>query len=230
MLDNRTLGAMPALPLCQCKSYPLKWKRLVSFEGGLWYQMDPIGSHGSSYNILWLSLLAFLTACYCTLDHSLTSYCFPGGSAGEESTYNAGDLGSIPGLGRSPRERKDYPLQYSSLGNSMVRIVHRVANSQTQRSGFHFNFHMYSHIFFNLHLQIFLLRRTFTLCCLIKCNEFWHLWFCHIGSINSHPQKIISKGENWVLRCCTIFLPSRNRFLNFFACLLFCVRGALTEF
>ena len=119
MLDNRTLGAMPALPLCQCKSYPLKWKRLVSFEGGLWYQMDPIGSHGSSNNILWLSLLAFLTACYCTLDHSLTSYCFPGGSAGEESTYNAGDLGSIPGLGRSPGEGNGYPLQYSGLENSM---------------------------------------------------------------------------------------------------------------
>ena len=45
MLDNRTLGAMPALPLCQCKSYPLKWKKLVSFAGGLWYQVDPIGSH-----------------------------------------------------------------------------------------------------------------------------------------------------------------------------------------
>ena len=44
---------------------------------------------------------------------------FPGGSAGEVSTYNVGDFGSIPGLGRSPGEGKGYPLQYSGLENSM---------------------------------------------------------------------------------------------------------------
>ena len=38
---------------------------------------------------------------------------FSGSSAGKESTYNVGDLGSIPGLGRSPGEGNDYPLQYS---------------------------------------------------------------------------------------------------------------------
>ena len=41
---------------------------------------------------------------------------FPCGSAGIESACNAGDLGSVPGLGRSPGEGKDYPLQYSGLG------------------------------------------------------------------------------------------------------------------
>ena len=41
------------------------------------------------------------------------------GSAGKESTCNAGDLGSIPGLERSPGEGKGYPLQYSGLENSM---------------------------------------------------------------------------------------------------------------
>ena len=45
--------------------------------------------------------------------------CFPCGSAGEESACNAGHLGSIPGLGRSPGEGKGYPLQYSGLENSM---------------------------------------------------------------------------------------------------------------
>ena len=40
---------------------------------------------------------------------------FPCGSAGKESAYNAGDLGSIPGLGRSHGEGKGYPLQYSGL-------------------------------------------------------------------------------------------------------------------
>ena len=44
---------------------------------------------------------------------------FPCGSAGKESTCSAGDLGSIPGLGRSPGEGKGYPLQYSGLENSM---------------------------------------------------------------------------------------------------------------
>ena len=44
---------------------------------------------------------------------------FPGGSAGEESTRNAGDRGLIPGLGRSPGEGKGYPLQYSGLEKSM---------------------------------------------------------------------------------------------------------------
>jgi len=39
----------------------------------------------------------------------------PGGSAGEESAHNVGDLDSIPGLGRSPREGKGYPLHYSCL-------------------------------------------------------------------------------------------------------------------
>ena len=43
---------------------------------------------------------------------------FPGGSAGKESTCNVGDLGLIPGLGRSPGEGKGYLLQYSGLENS----------------------------------------------------------------------------------------------------------------
>ena len=65
---------------------------------------------------------------------------FPSGSAGKESTCNVGDLGSIPGLGRSPGEGKGYPLQYCSLENSMDCTVHGVAKSQTQLNGFHFHF------------------------------------------------------------------------------------------
>ena len=63
---------------------------------------------------------------------------FPDGSADKESTCNAGDLGSIPGLGRTPGEGKGYPLQYSGLENSMGYIVHGVANSWTRLSNFHF--------------------------------------------------------------------------------------------
>ena len=54
---------------------------------------------------------------------------FPGGSASKESACNAGDLGSIPGLGRLPGEGNSYPLQYSGLENSMHCIVHGVADT-----------------------------------------------------------------------------------------------------
>ena len=61
---------------------------------------------------------------------------FSYGSGGEESACNAGDLGLIPGLGRSPGEGDGYPLQYSSLENSRDRgpweaTVHGVAKSWT---------------------------------------------------------------------------------------------------
>ena len=62
---------------------------------------------------------------------------FPCGSAGKESACNAGDLGSIPGLGRSPGEGNGYPFQYSGLENSRDCIVHGVAKSHTQMSDFH---------------------------------------------------------------------------------------------
>ena len=58
----------------------------------------------------------------------------PGGSDGKESACNAGDLGSIPGSGRSPGEGKGYPVQYSCQENPMDRgawqaTVHGVAKS-----------------------------------------------------------------------------------------------------
>ena len=54
----------------------------------------------------------------------------PCGSAGKESACNAGDLGLIPRLGRSPGEGNGYPLQYSGLENSMDCTVHGVAKSR----------------------------------------------------------------------------------------------------
>ena len=56
---------------------------------------------------------------------------FPCGSTGKESACNEGDLGSIPGLGRSPGEGKGYPLQYSVLKNSMDCIVNGVEKMDT---------------------------------------------------------------------------------------------------
>ena len=54
---------------------------------------------------------------------------FPDSSVGKEFTCNAGDLGLIPGLGRSPGEGKGYALQYSGLENFMDCIVHGVTKS-----------------------------------------------------------------------------------------------------
>ena len=70
---------------------------------------------------------------------------FPGGSGGKESACNVGDLGLIPGLGRSPGEWNGYPLQYSCLENSTDRgawqtTVHGVPKNWTQLSNFHFYF------------------------------------------------------------------------------------------
>jgi len=68
---------------------------------------------------------------------------FSCGSAGKESAHNAGNLGSIPGLGRSPGEGKGYPLQYSGLENSMDCIAHRVAKKWTRLRDFHSTFKRY---------------------------------------------------------------------------------------
>ena len=77
-----------------------------------------------------------------TLNLSLGN--FPGGSDCKASTRNAGDLGSIPGSGRSPGEGNSNPLQYSCLENPMDggawSIVHEVTKSRTQLSDFTFLF------------------------------------------------------------------------------------------
>ena len=70
------------------------------------------GNVGSSFYVcVWFfQQMCLLNAC-----------CFPGGSDSEESACNVGDLGSIPGSGRSPGEGNGNPLQYSCLENSMDR-------------------------------------------------------------------------------------------------------------
>ena len=72
-------------------------------------------------------------------EHSISVWGFPGGSDGKEFACSVGDLGSIPGLGRSLGEGNDYLLQYSCLENSKDRgawqaPVHGVPKSRTQLS------------------------------------------------------------------------------------------------
>ena len=64
---------------------------------------------------------------------------FPGGSDGKTSAYNVGNLGSFPGLGRSPGEGNGNLLQYSGLENSMDCTVHGVTKNQTQLIDFQIN-------------------------------------------------------------------------------------------
>ena len=87
----------------------------------------------------------YIYACVCVHTHKMCRYImymcvcvytyvgFPWGSDGKESACNARDLGSIPGLGRSPGEGKGYPLQYSGRKNSIDCIVHRVTESDTTK-------------------------------------------------------------------------------------------------
>ena len=86
-------------------SFRMDWLNLLEVQGTL---KNLLQHHSSKASIF--SALSFL-------------YNFPGGSDGKVSAYNAGDLGSIPGLGRSPGEGKGYLLQYSALENSMHCIV-----------------------------------------------------------------------------------------------------------
>ena len=88
--------------------------------------------------LLWNFLTEFWSEWTYIFVKHLLSRDFPNSSVGKESTCIAGDPSSIPGSGRSPGERKGYPLQYSVLKNSMDCTVHVVAKNQTRLSDFHF--------------------------------------------------------------------------------------------
>ena len=69
------------------------------------------------WKMLWLKSIHFQLWNLSSVLFRLYHHFVPGSSDGKESACNAGDLGSIPGLGRSPGEENGNPLQYSSLGN-----------------------------------------------------------------------------------------------------------------
>ena len=94
---------------------------------------------------IWIELKWFINSNF--------GYGFICGSAGKESACNVGDLGLISGLGRSPREGKDYPVQYSGLENCMDCIVHGVAKSQTRLSDLHFHFTVWQEAYTIIYLQ-----------------------------------------------------------------------------
>ena len=97
-------------------SFRMDWFDLLAVQGSI---RSLLQHHSSKASILWPFSLFHCLA--------LTSACI------------AGDLGSIPGLGRSPGEGKSYPLQYSGLENSMDCTAHEIPRTQTQLSDFHFH-------------------------------------------------------------------------------------------
>ena len=91
-------------------------------------------------------IILFLMNFFETVLHINQNCSFPGGLDSKVSAYNVGDLGSIPGLGRSPGEGNGTPLQYSCLENPMdggawQAKVHGVPKSWTQLNDFTFTFH-----------------------------------------------------------------------------------------
>ena len=121
----------------------------------------------------------------------MTTSVFPGGSDGKASACNAGDLGSIPGLGRSPGEGNGNPLQYSCLenptdGGAWLATVHGVAKSRTRLSNFTFTFKVYSR----------LIRRY---------RDFFFIYFCPHACIKSPPSTFPTRVE-WHI--CYINEPS----------------------
>jgi len=113
----------------------------------------------------------------------LSSYCniythtgFPCGSAGKESAWNVRDLGSIPGLGRSPGEGKGYPLQYSGLENSTDCVVHGVEKSRTWLSDLHFLFtsHTHTHTHTHIYTHTYIHTRGERSKCFLNRRAWWN--------------------------------------------------------
>ena len=84
------------------------------------------------YNIVLVSAVHWNESAIC-IHISPPSWGFPGGADGKESARNAGELGSIPGSGRSPGEGNGNPLQYYCLENSMAEECGMLQSTGAQR-------------------------------------------------------------------------------------------------
>ena len=175
---------------------------------------------------------------HCVFPFLLGPLGFPCGSAGKESACNGGDLGSIPGLGRSPGEGKGYPLQHFGLENSVGCILHGVAKSRTQLSDLHFHFtksfsvtHSYSKIvaenfkiWIRAYCLLLLIISSFDLkWYLSDCSDvLWFLYKITESEVkNIYLQVGTLKLRSWVKICITgaefyfIFLWVTNRWSCF---------------
>ena len=104
----------------------------------------------------------------------------PHDSAGEESACNAGDLGSIPGLGRSPGEGKGCALQDSGLENPLDSKFHGVTKSRTRLSDFHFH---QTVLVFKNEIYVIFSKYARTFLCFAKGSLWINHWiFVRVGS------------------------------------------------
>ena len=118
---------------------------------------------------------------------------FPCGSAGKESAHNVGDIGLIPGLGRSSREGKGYPPQYSGLGTSVDCKVHGVVKSRTRLSDFHFLSFIFSFRVKTVDIADIKLMSVNMELGSMCCNT--PLYLLHIDSISMNNLKNIDTGK-----------------------------------
>ena len=137
-------------PICEPRQgweTEVSWNKVPSLccFSLLWFSVLFHCRHAAC-GILWVSVLNFkLCLLYWILKSMLYILVFSDGSDGKKkkkSACNAGDQGSVPGLGRSPREWNGYPVQYSCMENSMDRGIwqatfHVVIKSQIPLSDWH---------------------------------------------------------------------------------------------
>ena len=114
----------------------------------------------------------------------LFEWSFPGGSDGKESACKAGDLGSIPGSGRSPGEEYGYPLQYSCLENSIEEKLVGLQSIQSMESQ---------------RVRHSWVTNTFTYLYTIKC---WKSEDSHITLILHCPNSVLEV----LCICCQIYV------------------------
>ena len=142
----------------------IKWPKYWSFN----FSISPSNEYSGliSFRIDWFDFPTVQGILKNLLQHhsskaSILWCCFPGGASGKAPACNAGDIRdavSIPGLGRSPGEGTDNPLQYFCLGNPMYRetwqaVVHRVTKSWTllKRLGTHARSFLYGSALTSIH-------------------------------------------------------------------------------
>ena len=121
---------------------------------------------------------------------------FPCGSPGKKTACYVGDLGSIPGLGRSPGEGKGYPLQ-----NSVDCVVHGAAKNWTQVSDFHFHGYARTSL---LHWDLLQFQQAGAT---LQCLGFSLWWLVLLQSIGSRVHGLSSCGTPVYLPCSMCNLP-----------------------
>ena len=130
----------------------------------------------------------------------------------KESACNAGDLGLIPGMGRSPGEGKGNPFQYSGLENFMNWIVHGVTKSWTQLNDFHFTSHRNDYAVDHFLCPLHRIFNTITLW--VTYSYYPHFTgeeYCHSKRWSDLPK--ISQLISWQLirkSCIVCFPPQRD--------------------